>query len=343
MNRYRGATVLLVGVLLTALAACGSDDTSSGGRTKITLALDYLPNNAGFAGFYAAQSQGFFADHGLDVTILPYSETSADVLVGAGQAQFGTIDEGGLMIDDAAGSDLVSIMAIMQHEAERLAVSTDAAGSVSSPRDLAGRTFGGYGVPIEQALNDAMITADGGTPDYKTVTLGASVYDSLQNGDVDWAIPYATDDIAWAAAEGHPWKTFAPTDYGVPDFYDKIIFGSSAYTDAHPDVTRAFVAAAQQGYTWAAQHPDDAVTGQAHQVDGAFDVGQQTTTAKLLASDYWLAPDGTVGPQDPARWTAFADFLVAQKVLKDSGGAVLTAAPDVSGWVTDEYLPGESG
>jgi ABC-type nitrate/sulfonate/bicarbonate transport system substrate-binding protein len=230
-------------------------------------------------------------------------------------------------------------MIIMQHEAERLAVAHKDSSKVSTPKDLAGKTFGGYGVPMEKALNDTMIKAAGGDSDYKTVTLGPSVYNSLQSGQVDWAIPYATDDIAWAQMEGTPWKTFSPTDYGVPDFYDKLVFTSSDYADAHPDVTKKFVAALHKGYEYAMADPAKAIGTQAKLVNGAFDVPQQTKTAQLLASDYWPTADKQIGPSDAAVWTKVGQFLVAQKILKGSNGKALTSLPDVSGWFTNEYLP----
>jgi ABC-type nitrate/sulfonate/bicarbonate transport system substrate-binding protein len=336
-------------VAATALAGCGSSSTSASsnsgdeaGLTTVTLSLDYLANNAGFAGFYVAQEKGYFKAAGLNVKIQPYTDTTADVLVNAGKADFGTIDAPSLIMDRAAGQKLVSIMAIMEHAALRVAVGTKDTTQVNSPKDLNGKTFGQFGVPMEGAVNNAMIKADGATPSYKTVTLGPSVYDALTNGQVDWALIYDTDDIAWAALHGHPWKIISPQKYGVPDYYEKMIFSSDKYLAAHPDIAKKFVTASAEGFAWAAHNPVLGVTLQSKIVQGAFDLADQTATGKLLAAHYWLGANGTVGAMDAERWEATGQFLFKQGILKDSGGAALTSAPDTSDYFTNRYLPAGS-
>jgi ABC-type nitrate/sulfonate/bicarbonate transport system substrate-binding protein len=86
------------------LGGCGGQDSGSadagasaqdaaagdakGAATAITFCLDYTPNT-NHTGIYVAQAQGFFADEGLDVTIVQPAEDTAEALVGMGQAQLG--------------------------------------------------------------------------------------------------------------------------------------------------------------------------------------------------------------------------------------------------------------
>jgi ABC-type nitrate/sulfonate/bicarbonate transport system substrate-binding protein len=328
-----------------ALAACSSSSkpaatapaASTSATTSVIVALDYIANNAGFDGFYVAQKMGYFQQAGLKVTILPYANTTADILVNAGKADFGTIDEPSLIIDDASGETLQSVMDIMQHEASRLAVRSSL--GLTSPKQLTGKTFGGFGVPMEQVFNDATISAAGGLPHYKTVTLGTDVYDALRGGQVDWAIPYATDDILWAQMLGHPFTVFNPQDFGVSDDYGKLVFSSQKYLSTHAATARAFVAALQKGYTWAAHNP-----GPATQILNEFGVGtmnmpDQEGTAQDLAKNYWLDSSGVVGPEVGSMWQTFANLLTKYKVLKSGSGAVLTTAPDTSTYWTNQYLP----
>jgi ABC-type nitrate/sulfonate/bicarbonate transport system substrate-binding protein len=346
--RRRIAAAVALTLAGATLAACGSSSSTSTASspssgapklTTVTLSLDYIANNASFAGFYAAQEKGYFKDAGLEVKIQPYTDTTADVLVNAGKADFGTIDQPSLILDQAAGQKLISIMAIMQHSAARVAVATKDTDSIKSPKDLSGKTFGGFGVPMEKAINDAMIKYDGGTPNYKTITLGVSVYDALTSGQVDWAIPYDTDDIAWAKLKNKAWKVFVPQDYGVPDYYEKMIFSSSSYLKEHPDIAKKFVAASEKGFTWAAKNAAESITIQSKLVKGSFEIGDQTATAKILASNYWLDSAGKVGPMEAARWTETAEFLFKQGFLKDADAKPLTSAPDTSASFTNDYLP----
>jgi NitT/TauT family transport system substrate-binding protein len=346
-----GAGILLVTALV---AACGSDNSSSSGTTaggasggaastsgsteSVTIALDYIANNASFDGFYAAIDKGYYTDAGLKVNIQPYADTTADILVNAGKADFGTIDQASLIMDRAAGQPLTSIMDIMQHDAQRLAVATKDT-DVKSPKDLADKTFGGFGIPMEQVMNDQTIKQDGGTPNYKTITLGVSVYDALTSGQVDWAIPYETDDITWAQMRGKPWQVFNPQDYGVPDQYSKLIFSSDAYLKAHGDTAKKFVAATLKGFEWAQQNPAEAIQIQSKMVQGDFNIEEQTATAKDLAQNYWLDPSGKIGPEVASVWSNYVEFMTTAGVLKDGNGKTITSPPDSSTWFTNSYLP----
>lgn len=329
------------------LGACGSSastssaGTSAGGSSaaplqKVTVALDYVANNAGYDGLYAAQKLGYFEKEGLSVTFLPYANTSADVLVNAGKADFGTIDQPSLIIDDAADEKFVSIMDIMQHEASRLAVRSSL--HVTSPKQLTGKTFGGFGIPMEDVFNNATIKGAGGVPSYKTVTLGTDVYTALTGGQVDWAIPYATDDILWAKLRGHPFTVFDPQDYGVPDDYGKLLFSSQSFLAGHAGLTRKFVAAAQKGYTWAAAHPAKATVLLDQSNVGTMNMTDQTATAKDLAQNYWLDSNGVVGPETASKWQVFTAFLTKAHVLKNKSGKVLTTPPSSNTWFTNQYL-----
>lgn len=333
------------------VAGCGSSSTkktatsstagaSTASLTKITFALDYIANNAGYDGIYVAEKMGYFTQAGLKVQILPYANTNSDVLVAAGKADYGTLDEPDQILDDASGESLLSIMTIMQHEASRLAVRSDL--HLTSPAQLSGKTFGAFGVPMEAVFNDATIGDAGGKPTYKTVTLSTDVYDALRSAQVDWAIPYATDDILWAQIAGHPFTVFNPQDYGVPDDYGKEVVTTSQYAQAHPEVTKALVGALVKGYEWAAKNPNQATVILKQSGVGSMNMTDQEATASNLAKNYWLNIDGVVGPETTAMWQDYADFLVKYHALKNSSGKVLTTAPDVSSYFTNQYLPGRS-
>lgn len=338
----RPLSLVAVAALAVPLSACGDSSASTteaeGSATHVTIALDYIANNAGYAGIYAAEAKGYFKAAHLDVTVIPYTQTTPDVLVNAGKADFGTMDQPTLMMDRAAGQKPTSVMAIMQHDANRIALA-DKDASITSPAQLSGKTFGAFGVPMEKVYNDQTIKSAGGTPKYKDVTLGVSVFDALRSGQVDWTIPYETDDVQWAKRAGHPFKVFNPLDYGVPDSYTKLVFASEDFLSKNPDITRSFVGALVKGYTWAARNPEQAVKAQAKQVKGSFVIGDQTATAKDLAANYWLDSKGVVGPETDTYWKQYATFLTDAGLLKDSAGKTLTTPPDTSQWFTNSFLP----
>lgn len=71
-------------VATTGLSGCSDSSDSN----TIRFALDWTPNT-NHTGLYVALQEGYFADAGLDVEILPYNNTAADTLVDAGNAEFG--------------------------------------------------------------------------------------------------------------------------------------------------------------------------------------------------------------------------------------------------------------
>src|SRR6478672_9187134 len=152
------APVMSRRTVLPALAAVGCAGGGSappaGARTAVRFAMDWTPNT-NHTGLYAAQQQGWFTDAGLDVQILPYNSTSPDTLVSSGAADFGISFQDSFTVSKAAGADIVSVLAVLQHWGTAIGMRADRA-DLRSPRDLDGKTYGGFGaayaVPKMQAI-----------------------------------------------------------------------------------------------------------------------------------------------------------------------------------------------
>src|SRR6185312_14141652 len=85
------ALSVLIAALALLVAACadpGGGAPGAASPSTVRLALDWTPNT-NHTGLYVAQQQGWFAEAGLDVQILPYNQTSPDTLVSSGAADFG--------------------------------------------------------------------------------------------------------------------------------------------------------------------------------------------------------------------------------------------------------------
>ena len=72
MRSFKWRWLAVLAVLAIVGAACGEEETTGGGggADKVTVQLKWV-TQAQFAGYYAALEQGYYADEGLDVTILP--------------------------------------------------------------------------------------------------------------------------------------------------------------------------------------------------------------------------------------------------------------------------------
>jgi ABC-type nitrate/sulfonate/bicarbonate transport system substrate-binding protein len=106
-------------------------------QEKLSVALDWTPNT-NHVGLYVAQSKGWFDDAGLDVDILPYTDTSSGTLVAAGVAEFGVLSAVGFHSQRAGGADMTVVMAVVQHETGRLVFNGNRE-DIQRPRDLYGK------------------------------------------------------------------------------------------------------------------------------------------------------------------------------------------------------------
>ncbi len=324
----------LLAVLALVLAGCAG--ASGDGRT-VRVALDWTPNT-NHTGLFVAQAEGWFADAGLDVEILPYNSTSPDTLVSAGAAEFGVSFQDTFTYSKAAGADITSVMAVLQHWGSEIAVRADRA-DITSPADLDGAVYGGFGGPGEEPKMRAVIQGAGGRGEFSTVVLGTSAYEALYAGEVDFTEPFVAWEGIEAELRGEPLKTFAYTDFGFPDAYAVLLVGHSPWLAEHPEQARAFVQAAQRGYTLGAEDPDRAAQ---ILLDANRDVLTEPElvrrSQRMLAQRYLRDDAGVVGPQTAQQWEGFSGFLHDTGTLAGPDGAPLAERPDFTTWWTNDYL-----
>lgn len=318
---------------LAGLTSCAQSTDSD----TIRFALDWTPNT-NHTGLYVALQEGYFADAGLDVEVLPYNNTSSDTLVDSGNAEFGISTQSSTTFAKAAGAQIVSVLAPLQHWATGIGVRADR-DDIPSPKALDGKVYAGFGDTGEQAGLRQIIQNDGGTGTYETVVLGTSAYEAVYSGTADFTVSY----LAWEGIEaehsGTPMKYFANTDYGFPDAYGITISGNENWLADNPDEAKKFVQALQRGYQLAADDPDRAAQDIIDANPGTFtDEALVFESQEMLAEKYMKDESGTVGGQDLDTWSKYSQFLYDNGVLVDESGNPLSTEPDWSTYFTDEYL-----
>ena len=332
----------LLAVLALVLAACGQGAPAGSAaptaeRTPIRIALDWTPNT-NHTGLYVAQQEGWFAAAGLDVQFVPYNNTPPDTLVGSGAAEFGISFQDSFTYAKGGGADAVSVMAILQHWATQIAVRADRA-DITSPRDLDGKTYGGFGAAYEVPKMQAVIKDAGGTGTFGNVVLGTAAYEALYAGQVDFTEPFVTWEGIEAEMRGQPLKTFNYADYGFPDAYSVLLIGNGTWLQAHPAQAKAFVQAAQRGYQLAADDPAQAAALLEKANPGAFPEPELVARSQQMLAERYLRDEaGKVGPQKLERWAGFSGFLVDTGTVAGPDGKPLTVRPDFGTWFTDDYL-----
>ncbi|WP_050526588.1 ABC transporter substrate-binding protein [Pseudorhodobacter aquimaris] len=318
------------------LAVCLTLPIAAEAREKVTIALDWVLNT-NHIGLIAARDQGLYEKVGLEVEILPYSDTSSTALLAAGVADFAYMTSLGFMSARGAGADITALWATMQHENGRL-VYNSSNKEITRPADLSGKTYAGFGSAWEDALIGTMIRNDGGDPTYDTVTLGTGAYEALAAGRVDFTLEVATWEGVNGVLLGRQQSFFTYADYGIPDQQNGYIGTRAAVLQEDSEMVSAFMKATQQGYEWAADHPQQAA-------DLLIAAGEFPNPAlvgasleSIVAGGYLRDGDTAVGKIDADRFAAMARFLFDSGVLKDAQGAPLQWPGDVSAWFDQSWL-----
>lgn len=327
--------LLAAGLLLASL------NTPVHGQESLGVALDWTPNT-NHVGLYVAQAKGWFEEAGLDVDILPYTDTSSGTLVATGVAEFGILSAVGFHSQRATGADMQVVLAIVQHETGRLVFNGERE-DIQRPADLDGMIYAGFGSAWETALISSIIQYDGGEGVFDTVTLGTSAYEALANGSVDFTLEVSTWEGVNSVLLNRPQRAFRYADYGVPDQHTTFLGGNATWLAENRETATAFVQAAQRGYAFAADNPGEAADILIAETEGMLSNPDLVhASMQALVEGGYLRdrgdPSEPVGMIDEAMFAAINGFLFEAGILRDENGDVLESAPDLSSWYTNDFL-----
>lgn len=344
----RRATALTSAALaaLLVLAGCastgaGNSSGTSGNQnlTPVTLALDWTPNT-NHTGIYVAQQKGWYKDQGIDLKLLPYSSSIApETLVATGKADFAISFTESITADRAAGQNLVSVAAIMQHNTSAL-ISLRKSG-LNTIASLNGKRYAGFGAPYEQPVVNQVLACGGvANPSFQNVTTDLDPVAALKSGKFDFAWVFEGWEVVQAQREGLQVNVFPLVDYCIPDYYAPVIITSGSFIQSHPDLIRKFLAATSKGYTYAAQNPKAAAD---LLIKGA-PAGSFPDTGLVYASQNFVSPQYTAGAkcwgeQTLEKWTNYPRFMYDHHAILDANGKPVTTPPDYAAMFTDKFLP----
>jgi len=313
--------------------------TSSASKqlTTMTLALDWTPNT-NHTGIYVALAKGWYRDEGIDLKLLPYSaNVSPDTLVANGKADVGISATEGVVTDAASGQPVVSIAAIIQHNTSALV--TLASSGLSRPRDLDGKVYGGFGAPYEGPVVSEIIKHDGGTGQFKNVTLGIDAMTALETHRVDFVWVFEGWEVIQAQLQGVKLNVFPITNYGVSDYYTPVIISSPQEIKQKPDLLRRFMAATVKGYDFARQNPRQAAQILiASAPKGTFPDPQLVYDSQAFLSPRYVDPGRTWGWQDAPQWQNYPQFMLNTGGIDNAQGKPVRTMNFSALW-TDEFLP----
>ena len=204
----RTCIVLLLAVVL--LAACRPQEVEKP-PDEVTVQLFWY-HQAEFGGFYAADQQGYYAEEGLAVTLLPRPGPGTDINAPLidGTAKFGVNTGAGLVAARSQGLPLTAIATI--HRRYPLVFITLASSGITRPHDFPGHTVrtlapGGSAVAFQ-----ALMTRLGLDPDsVRQVDVGFDLSPFLA-GEVDIWPGYVTNEVLKARQQGYEVNLILPGD-----------------------------------------------------------------------------------------------------------------------------------
>ena len=292
------ATALLIAVLLAAGAAgCGG----GGSGQDVTLMLDFTPN-ANHAGIYAAQHEGFYEDHGIDLTIRqPGESTDAPKLLAAERVDFAVLDIHDLGIARERGLDIVGVMGLVQTPLAAVIGRRDK--GVLKPSDLEGRTVGVTGLPSDEAVVDDVVSANGGDPaKVHRVTIGFNAVSALAAGKVDAVTGFWSAEGIVLHHQGVPIRIFRVSYYGDAPHYPELVLATSRKTvEEDPELVHSMVAATTQGYKLATEDRKRALDDLIAEVP-SLDRPEQGEQLHALVSDIYPSPFVPAVMREWAAW-----------------------------------------
>lgn len=305
-------------LLLAALAALSACAPAKGGLKPVSLVLDWYPN-AVHSFILAAEEQGFFRAEGLDVTIKMPAENPTDgiKLVGAGKETFALYYQPDVLVARGESIPIVSVAAVVRHPLNGIIVREES--GITSPKDLAGKSVGYPGIPLNLPMVNTMVKAAGGDPATVTMT------------DISWDLIPAlatkrTDAIAGGflnheklilEQEGTRVRYFAPQAFGVPNYYELVLITGEETARKDAATIQAFWRALSKGHDWVKSHQADALKLLLAKQEKSFPLDAKVEEASLNLLLPMMEEEGTpFGAQSADDWTKVGAWLKEHGAVK---------------------------
>jgi len=321
-NKVKLFCLCLVISLALGFSACASKNIVKT-LTPVTVQLQWT-HQTEFAGFYAADKNGYYAEEGLSVIFLPGGSTIDNLATVSGnQAQFGTASADQLIAARASGQALRAISTVYRRSPSIFFTLADS--GISRPQDFAGKTIR---VPsnIVPTLH-AMTARVGVTPgQYTEVNLPSDV-NMFLTGDVPIWGGYINGIVVDNEQAGTKLNIIYPDDYGI-HFYGDSIITTDNMISSNPDLVLKFLRATLKGWTWAIENADKTgalVQQYAPENDPTIEIAKMTASIPLINTG-----EDHIGWMKPEIWAGM------EQTLKEQG--LLTASLDITQVYTMQFL-----
>jgi signal transduction histidine kinase/ABC-type nitrate/sulfonate/bicarbonate transport system substrate-binding protein len=222
-------------------------------KESVTLQLPWL-HQFQFAGYYVAKEKGYYADTGLDVTILDAAKKESSLKsVLEGRAQYG-VGHSSLIVNYINGAPLVLMAAIYQSSPMVLLTRKDA--HIQGVKELKNKRLMATTEMLQRVEMQTMLKSVGLSTDDLTVQPHSFDPISLARGETDVMAAYSANEPFVLKKAGIETHAIDPKEYGF-DYYSDMLFTTKAETMGHPERAEAFYDASMRGWLWAFEHIEE--------------------------------------------------------------------------------------
>ncbi|HLS15551.1 MAG TPA: ABC transporter substrate-binding protein, partial [Beutenbergiaceae bacterium] len=347
-----GAAALSAALVVTACAETGAgpeDDAADGGNaaadgdlTNVRLQLQWLPQGQ-FAGYFAAQDQGYFADEGLDVELI---ESGGDIVpqdaLANGDADYAIAWVPKVLSSIEGGANLTNVAQIFQRSGTLQVTWADS--DITSVADFEGRRIGSWGFGNEWEIFAAMAAEGLDSSTVEIITQDFNMNAFLQ-GDIDAAQAMTYNEYAQLLESPDPetGELYTEEDFNVISYQDTVgamlqdaIWADTERLESDPEYSETSVAllrAVIRGWIYSAENPEEAaemVLEAGSEWGPSHELWMVNESNRLV----WPAPDG-IGMIDEQAWDQTVEGALA--AVNETGASPITSEPPETAW-SNEWI-----
>ena len=310
---------------------------------SVRLQLQWTPQ-AQFAGYFAAEKQGYYAAENLTVQFLPGGPTIAPHTVGSASngPEFTISWVPKVLQAREAGSDLVDIAQVFQRSGT-LSVTWKDSG-ITDACGFAGKKVGVWDFGNEYEVTAGALACGltpgleaGGDPT-KTFQKVIQNFDMVAflNREIDVAEAMIYNEYAQVLEATNPetGELYKPEDLNVIDWnveraamLQDALFARKAWLDEgnNRDIAVRFVRASLRGWIYCRDHQESCIQYTV-EAGSQLPAGHQRWMMNEIGALVWPSPEG-IGMMDPTLWAQTV------KIAKDAG--IIKADPSIDAYTND--------
>lgn len=337
-----------------AATPAAGEEVASADLIPVRLQLQWVTQSQ-FAGYYAALAQGYYADEGLDLTILEGAvEIVPQQVVAAGEAEFGIAWVPKVLASREQGTDLVNIGQVFQRSGTLQVGWADA--GIAAVEDWAGKRVGTWGFGNEWEVFAALRQAGIEPDDASQVTVVQQPFDMslLLNREIDLAQAMTYNEYAQLLEATNPetGELYQPEDFTVFNYNDvgtamlqDHVFARESWLaeEGSEDIAVRFLRASFKGWIFCRDNFDECanIVLENGPTLGEGHMRWQLNEVNALI---WPSPQG-IGMLDDASYQQTVDIAVEFKVVSqapDEGAARTDLAQQALDGLIDVDTTGDS-